>query len=335
VAIAPSDGQGPGAYLDQDNDKYTIRLAGKTGSLLYYRADPDGDGKGPIARIELTGTLPDPLKPRAALVVAVARSRDSADGGTVGIGGITGPGLARIAARRADLTGEGITLSGYLGSLVIGNVIGGADVTAGATADPLQTTRISALAIGDGTAIDVGARVSSFTAASFGAGWLTAPSIGTMIVKGGMAADVTVSGVGVDPAKSALNLLRVTGAVTGSDIFVTGNVGNVSVGAFRGSRLFAGYAGPDDGSGTFHFPATVTTFRATGKFDGFQDSRVIATAFQAVTLTSLDSTNPASPFGFYADTSLGALSVRGPSKWKYNPALPTPQGVDDFEVKIV
>jgi len=27
--------------------------------------------------------------------------------------------------------------------------------------------------------------------------------------------------------------------------------------------------------------------------------------------------------------------VTGPTKWKYNPALPTPQGLGDFEVQIV
>ena len=53
------------------------------------------------------------------------------------------------------------------------------------------------------------------------------------------------------------------------------------------------------------------------------------------TITNLDSTNPASKFGFYADTSLGAINVIGPTKFKYNAALPTPQGLDDFEVKIV
>jgi hypothetical protein len=32
---------------------------------------------------------------------------------------------------------------------------------------------------------------------------------------------------------------------------------------------------------------------------------------------------------------LGAISVVAPMKFKYNAALPTPQGLGDFEVKIV
>ena len=79
----------------------------------------------------------------------------------------------------------------------------------------------------------------------------------------------------------------------------------------------------------------MTTFKATGNSDGFQNSRVIATNFKTVTITNLDSTNSASKFGFYADTSLGAINVIGPTKFKYNAALPTPQGLGDFEVRIV
>ena len=111
--------------------------------------------------------------------------------------------------------------------------------------------------------------------------------------------------------------------------------GSVVVHAFRDSRLFAGYTGADDGTGTFNFPATVTAFKSVGKTDGFQDSRVIATNFNSVTVANLDSTNSAGHFGFYADRSLGAINVVGPTKFKYNAALSTPQGLDDFEVRIV
>jgi hypothetical protein len=202
------------------------------------------------------------------------------------------------------------------------------------TLNPLLKTRINALRIGDGTAIDVGAPVSSLVATAFGAGSVTAPSVGTMVIKGDMAADVTVTGA--DPTKKALGALRVKGAVTGSDIRVAGNVGAVVVGAFRDSRLFAGYAGPDDGRGAFNLPATVGTFRATGKFDDFQNSRVIATAFKAVGIASFyNSPDATTEFGFYADASLGAVTVTGPVKWKYNAALPTPQALGHFEVRIV
>jgi hypothetical protein len=344
VAIAPSDGQvidamakTPSAkFIDQDGDPVTVRLGGRVGTATVYLTDPDGDGKGPIELIELAGTLPDPLKPKAALVVAVAKAKTSTDGGTVGLGAITGTGLRSISARKANLDLSGIDLNGYLGSLTIGNITNGADVTSGAAAVPTQKTRISALAIGDGTAIDVGTPLSSLTATAFGAGSVRAPGIGTILITGDMAADVIVSGAGVDPTRKALGALRVKGAVTGSDIMVNGNVGSVVVGAFRDSRLFAGYTGPDipDPAG-FNVPATVTTFRVTDKADGFENSRVIATAFKSVSIASLDATDPAGHFGFYAHASLGAIAVTGPTRWVYNPARPTPQDLGDFEVNIV
>jgi hypothetical protein len=390
AAIAPSDGQGPGLYLDQDDDRVRIKLNGKTGSLQFFRTDVDGDGKGPIERIELTDTLPDPLRPRASLVISVVKSRTSADGGTVGLGAVTGSGLRNIVARKANLNLEGINLDGYLGAVKIGNIVNGADIITQATSNPLQRTRINALTIGDGTKIDVGSAISGLAAVRIGDGEIVAPGIGTMIVRGQprfgvpgdmasditlsgaglpvgrpalgtlvvagsipdevdviapsarrivvrkeLAGDVTIDGTGVDPTRNALGTLRVVGAARSSDISVNGNVGRVVVGAFRDSRLFAGYTGADDGQGTFNFPATVNVFRSNGKIDGFQDSRVIADNFKSVTITNLDSTNLGEMFGFYAHTNLGSITVLGPTRFVYDPTFSGPQKVGDFEVKIV
>jgi hypothetical protein len=335
VAIAPSDGQGPGVYFDEDGDKYSIKLTGKTGSLLYYRSDPDGNGRGPIELIELTDTQTDPLKPTASLFITVTKAKTSTDGGTVGLGAITGSGLASIVAPKANLNMEGIDLAGYLRTLRIGNILNGADVTTLSTSNPKQKTSITALSIGDGTTIDIGAGISSLTATSFGDGLVKAPRIGTMYIKGDMSADVTVSGDGVDPAQKVLTTLRVKGAVIGSTISVMGNIGNVSVGAFRDSRLFAGYTVAEDGTGTFSLPATVTTFRSTDKNDGFHNSRVVATNLKSVVIQNVDATNGAEKFGFYAHDSLGSISVIGPTRFKYNASLPTPQRIGDFEVMLL
>lgn len=336
VTILPSDPLGPGPYLDQDGDKFTIKLGGKLGTLEFYRTDPDGDGKGPIELIVLADTLPDPLKPKATLTISVVKAKNNTgpDAGVVGLGAVTGTGLKSITARKANLNMEGIDLTGYLGSLVIGNVLGGADVITDKTTNPKLKTRINALAIGDGTTVDVAAHVSSLTATSFGVGLIEAPSIGTLNIKGNMAADVMISGVGVDPTKKALTALRVKDIVTASDMFVTGNVGTVTVGAFRNSRLFAGYSGANDGSGTFGVDATLNSFRSIGKTDGFQNSWVIATSFKTVHIANLDATNAGIKFGFYADKSLGAITVLEPP-FKYDPSQPTPQGIGDFEVNIV
>ena len=150
--------------------------------------------------------------------------------------------------------------------------------------------------------------------------------------------DLNISGSGVDPTKKALGTLRVKGDVIDSDIIVNGNVGIVVVGSFRGSRLFAGYGGPDipDPAG-FNLAATVTAFRSTSKVDGFQNSRVIATAFQVGRrIASLDSTNSGGPFGFYARHQLGRHYCDRPDDGgQYQRRRPEPQGLGDFEVKIV
>ena len=393
VAIEPSDGDGPGVYRDHDNDKVTIRLLnkGKTGSLLFFRTDDDGDGQGPIELIELSGTLPNPLMPMASLVIGVVKSATSSDGGTVGLGAVTGSGLASILARKANLNLEGILLDGYVRAVTIGNILNGADINTQATTNPLQKTRINALTIADDTTIEVDATIGNLTAVRMGVGEviapriltmlvrgqpsfgvvgdmnsditlsgtsrdagklalgtftvagsipaevdITAPRIGTMIVRGNMAGDVNVTGVGVDPAKKALIALRVRGAVTGSELMVNGSVGLVRVGAFRDSNLYAGYTGALDGSGTFNKPAVVSTFVSTSLFDGFQNSRVIANRFGTVTIANVDETNINDEFfGFYAHQSLGTINVMSPTRWHYIPTLPTPQFVGEFEVKIV
>jgi hypothetical protein len=48
----------------------------------------------------------------------------------------------------------------------------------------------------------------------------------------------------------------------------------------------------------------------------------------------MTSQNGGNKFGFLADTSIGSLVVVTPP-FIYNPADSGPQGVDDFEVKIV
>jgi hypothetical protein len=342
VRIAPSDGQGPGKYLDQDNDKYTITLSGKTGSLLYYRDDPDGDGKGPIALIQLTGTLPDPLRPRASLSISVTSPKFGSDK-LVSIGAITGTGLRSITARKSDLIGSsdplanGINLNGdWLGSLTINNVLNGADIKTGATPNPLQKTRIRAAAIGNGTDITVGTGLSGLTALSMGNGSLTAPNVGTISVRGNWAADVNISGVGVMPGRNVLSAFIVRGIVSDTNMMVNGNVGTVSVGAFRTSRLFAGYTGADDGTGIFStVPARISSFRSSMLIEGFENSWVIADTIKSARITNLVSHN-STEFGFFADTKIGVVRVVGPLPWAYDPTVQTgQQGFDQFVTEVV
>src|SRR5262249_26323811 len=148
----------------------------------------------------------------------------------------------------------------------VGNVSNGADfLLAGTAPTPKSTTTITAGVIGDGTDITVATPLKSLTATAIGhGGTITAPSVGSIMVKGRKAAKilpavagdfgstVMISGTGGDPVKGrALKSLNVKGTVTSPLISVGGNVGSVSVGAFNGTDLFAGYTGPADGTGMF------------------------------------------------------------------------------------
>ena len=311
-----------------------LKLAGP-GQLAYYLKDPDGDGRGPIDWLELTDT--SPLKSRVTLTAK--KSAATTDAGRVAVGTVTGPGLKSLSAGKADLVGggfgvapSGIDLDGYLGSLRIGDVRNEADIVAGAT--PGRKTGITAGAVGDGTTISVQGPISSLTATSFGTGSVTAPSIGRMTVKGDLVADVNVTGAGVAAGKAALGSLKVKGAIVGSDIEVGGNVTSVSAARFLDSRLFAGYDGPDDGSGEFSAPATIKLFRVTGATDAFADSTVVASILKSVILKSVQFENDDEPFGFVADVSINVLKVLS-TGFVYDRFDPLTQGFNDFEIRAL
>jgi cytoskeletal protein CcmA (bactofilin family) len=123
---------------------------------------------------------------------------------------------------------------------------------------------------------------------------VTAPSIGTMTVKGNLAADVTVSGAGVVAGKPALATLKATGAVSG-DITVSGLLNAVQTGGFNGT-LTAGWVGSMSVKGDLNGPVTLTgSGLPTGK----------------VALRSLTVTGAVRPAGTVTAPSIGTLSVTG------------------------
>src|SRR5262249_54513605 len=139
-----------------------------------------------------------------------------------------------------------------------------------------------------GSDVHVTGLVTAISAGAFPAGSITAEGIGTVAVVGDMGGDLTVTPPAIVPGQPALKWLTVGGAVTGSDIKVHGDLTLARVSAFRGSRLFVGYDGPDNGvGGTFDF-ATLGSFQVIGAKDGFQDSRVIAFAMKTLTFKSVD-----------------------------------------------
>jgi hypothetical protein len=266
VAIKPSDGRvidalaKVPAFTFFDNtglqgDIVTVRLVGKVGTATVYLTDPNGTGNGPPEWIDLANTLPN----KSALTITVKKPRGAIGDGRTTLAELSGSGLRSLAAGTTDLIGTGIHLddpvAGFLGTINIGNVSGGADiiVMGAPPARPLgMTVRITAGVIADGTDIRVpNAPLSTLTAIAVGDGTVSAPRIGTITAKGkaktklapaipgNFNSDVTVTGVGVDPRKFALTRLRAAGSVAGAAISVGGKLGWISVGG-RGLGDFTG-----------------------------------------------------------------------------------------------
>jgi hypothetical protein len=359
---------------DADGNIVTIRLGGKVGSFTYYLTND----AVPVSEIDLNGTVS--TKSTLSITVKKARGFSGTPTATIGaidgtgIDGTGTAGLKTLSLGKVNLVGDGIagdgiTFNGYVGSVVVGDVLNGADILLNGTATtprgvPLPA-RITAGQIEGSTAtgltdITVAAPLASLRAIRIGQGTITAPSVGAIAVTGkaktrtaaaipgDLQSDITVAGTGLASTKvPALRSLRVAGAVQGSTITVgggagtDGNVGTVSVGAFVASVLFAGYAGPADGSGTFNLPATVGTFvvrppTKAAPNNEFAGSHVIAANFNTVSVGAVDPDDGGTKFGFTYHTALRALTVKEPA-FRFDPAGPAVQDLipGDFEVKKV
>lgn len=215
---------------DEDGDTVTIKFSGP-GAAAVIQDDPDGDGSGAIQEIVLSNT--DPLKSKLTVTVKKARGAVGEGIGFVEIGRVSGTGLKSFTAKTANLVGDGIDLEGYLGSLVLYDVLNGADITAAGTAD--QKTSLTAHVIGDGTEIDLSSQLSKLTAAAFGDGAVRTPALGSLQVKGDKklgidgtwAGDLTLSGEG-DPKKT-LGSAKIAKDITGGVWDIVGHCGAVSI----------------------------------------------------------------------------------------------------------
>jgi len=346
------------SFLDQDSDKVKVSFGGNSGSAEVFRTDPDGDGKGPIELIVLTGT--DPLK--STLTVAVTKAakkiNPTADGRT-SIGTVIGTGLKKLTAKASDLIGLGINVgTDYLGSVSVMSIRNGADIVAGGT--NLQKTSIAVgpgKLAGDGTIstgsdITLGSILFSLKATSYDdvgvdstVNDITAPRIGTITIKANFGAEIDVSGAGVDhlKKKNSLGKLDVRGVIDGSNMNVIGNIGTVSSYGFLNSRLFGGYVGNDIGTTPLGFaigaasPTTIKTFKTlknktlTGTF---ANSSVIASVITNATLANVTTANAGDAFGIFAKsfetitTTIGGVKTTTKDSAAFT-------AVGDFDIAIV
>jgi len=186
-------------------------------------------------------------------------------------------------------------------------------------------------------------------------GTLTADSVGAITVNGNLLGDITITGnpTVVPFGKPALNTLKILGVVD-AGLLVGGTVdgSNIRVGSslaagfvnlvqatnFRNSTFFAGYSGTTTPTAAGFFGGKVTSFKitgTTGSTDAFANSYVIANSLKNVSLQSVNSSNGAIPFGFYAHEGITKLTVGKPITFTYNFGDPDASILPDFVVKIV
>jgi Calx-beta domain/FG-GAP repeat len=346
LTIAPSNGKAGGnPSVDVDGDIVTPKLTGP-GALIYYLTND----QAPISEIDLFGTDAS----LSSVSLTVKKPKGGVSDGRVGIGEFNGVRAKNLALAKVDLTGAGITMTGYVGTLTVGAVKNGADIHLNTTAEALpkltSATKITAGVIGDETDISVaGNPLASLTATAIGNGTITAPSVGSITVKGkpktktaqaipgDFKSDLTVTGTGVTKGP-ALRSLRVAGAVANATIIVgsgpgtVGDVGSVSVGSFLDSDLLAGYEGATNGSGKFN-NGTLGSFTVKGTDKAFARSNVLAANIKTVVLASVDENNNNTKFGFIYHFFLKSLTAKSPVI-KFNPQDPTEQDFGaDFYVK--
>jgi hypothetical protein len=238
-------------FTDSDKDIVTVKLTGsKTGTVnVYLDNQTPASLQGPISLIDLVGT-----DPNASLAITVTKAKKTVNptaDGVATIGGISAPGLKVLSAGKINLDGDfgpGINVAGFLGTLTLGNVLNGADISAGAGTKP---TKVTLGAVGDLSNVTIDNPISTFTATSFGNGTITAHSATSITVKGNaravpanpgdFGADLNLNGAGVAFGKPTLNTLKLAGSLLATAaVDVTGKLGTVTVGTAKKGNTFAG-----------------------------------------------------------------------------------------------
>jgi hypothetical protein len=135
---------------------------------------------------------------------------------------------------------------------------------------------------------------------------LTAPSVGSLSVKGDFAVDLNVGELGK---------LTVSGAMTGSDVRATGNIGTVRAGSMRDSRVFAGVRSAvttlPDSADDFAAPATIRSVTVSGRTAGsFSNTLIAASEIGRASLGAVATANNGTPFGVAADR-IASVSATG------------------------
>jgi hypothetical protein len=329
-----ADGQGVGTIVDPANPPpATIPFGGRTVATFTgsngkpVRVSIKGPGMGAVTLLNGGGasiTVSGSTAASALTIKGVAALQDVTVNGA----------LKSLSGKTADLAAA-LAVNGSLGKLLLRNAVGAAPSISVGSAGTLSAALANASDLTFTSNSPVKAlKVNQWLDTGGPGETLTAPSISSLSVKGDFAPNLVVGELGK---------MTVKGAITGSDVRASGNIGSVRAGAMHDSRLFAGVRNDlstlPDSADDFAAPATIKSVAVSGKAAGsFSNTLIAATDLGKVSLGAVATANNGTPLGVAAD-DIASVSAQGGSGGRITlRALDEPgesTGEGDFLVRIL
>jgi hypothetical protein len=280
--------------------------------------------------------------------------------GLVDVGGLTSAtALKSITAKSANLTGT-LNLSGAVGTLSMGKSTDGTITIGGAATDkpvaitlgdavgtdvtsvpPIKSVNATSLAVGTNNArgtitapsldkrstkgdmtenLSVVGVVKTISVGGDLAGTLNVDSVNSVSVKGDANGAQIRSSRAFNASEKAIGKVSVGGALGGTLVLATGNIGTVTAGSSSGSAVYAGVAGSIlNALGTLPAAATDFANQAAIRSVSFKTStastEIAASTLGKISLGAVTLVNNGTAFGVAADeiTSLsGSTAASGP-----------------------
>ena len=239
----------PATFTDADGGTITVSIRGPgTGTILFASENSDP------GRIVLTGTT-------AASTLNIRGDTSVADL-------IVNGSLKSLGSRTMDLTGN-VSVTGAVAKVTFDDITG-AILTLGSGTVTIAADQVSDLTVNSQAAIR-SMKVGAWTDTDATPDVITAPSLGTLSVRGAFQAGI---------AAGVIGRVTVSGAVSGAAIRSDSSIAGLTVGSITDSLVFAGVAGSvlPDSSDDFTSPGEIKTFTVRGRTAGSFSDTLIAAA---------------------------------------------------------
>ncbi len=162
--------------------------------------------------------------------------------------------------------------------------------------------------------VSVGGIVQSLNVTGTLASTIEAAAINQLNVKGSMSSAVVQTDEGFSAKHVTLASLKVSGAMTNSIVFASGNIGSISAASYSGSRIYAGVnltlaedAGLPTDSSSYTADAKINSVVASSPKSTFADTLIAAEDLGTLRLGVITTSNNGTTFGV-SGTVIGSVS---------------------------